>query len=58
MIADGKPLRVIETIAAGNYRMFGMTSQDKNLLAQEKLIHDGAECVTEVLQLMTSDQSL
>ena len=29
--ADGEPLRVIETIAAGNYKMFGMyLLQDKN----------------------------
>ena len=60
--ADGKPLRVIETIAAGNYRMFGMfLLQDKNgamvALLKKNYIHDGAECVTEAIlqKWLTSD---
>ena len=60
--ADGKPLRVIETIAAGNYKMFGMCLlQDDNgttvdLLKKNK-IHDGAESVTQAIlqKWLTSD---
>ena len=48
---DGKPLRVIETIAAGNYKMFGMyLLQDDNGttidLLKKNHIHDGAESDT------------
>ena len=60
--ADGKPLRVTETIAAGNYRKFGMfLLQDKNgamvALLKKNHIHDGAECVTEAIlqKWLTSD---
>ena len=57
-----KPLRVIETIAAGNYKKFGMyLLQDENGLAVDLLkrnhIHDGAESVTEAIlqKWLTSD---
>ena len=60
--ADGKPLRVIETIAGGNYRMFGMyLLQDKNgaivALLKRNHINDGAESVTEAIlqKWLTSD---
>ena len=60
--ADGKPLRVIETIAAGNYKKFGMyLLQDKNgamvALLKKNHIHDGAESVTEAIlqKWLTSD---
>ena len=60
--ADGEPLRVIETIAAGNYKMFGMyLLQDKNgtmvALLKKNHIHDGAESVTEAIleKWLTSD---
>ena len=52
--ADGKPLRVIQTIAAGNYRMFGMfLLQDKNgltvALIEKDNINKGAESITETI---------
>ena len=60
--ADGKPLRVIETIAAGNYQKFGMfLLQDMNGvtvdLIEKDHISKGAENVTkEILkQWLTSD---
>ena len=60
--ADSEPLRVIETIAAGNYKMFGMyLLQDKNEtmvdLLKKNHIHDGVESVTkEILKKwLTSD---
>ena len=60
--ADGKPLRVIETIAAGNYQKFGMfILQDMNGLTVDLIEKDhiskGAESVTkEILkQWLTSD---
>ena len=60
--ADGEPLRVIETIAAGNYKMFGMyLLQDKNgtmvALLKKNHISDGAESVTEAIlqKWLTSD---
>ena len=60
--ADGKPLRVIETIAAGNYQKFGMfLVQDMNGvtidLIEKNNISKGAESVTkEILkQWLTSD---
>ena len=60
--ADGEPLRVIETIAAGNYKKFGMyLLQDRNgtmvALLKRNHIHDGAESVTEAIlqKWLTSD---
>ena len=60
--ADGEPLRVIETIAAGNYKMFGMyLLQDKNGTMVDVLkknhIHDGVESVTQAIlqKWLTSD---
>ena len=60
--ADGKPLRVIETIAAGNYMMFGMyLLKDDNGtmvdLLKKNHIHDGAESVTQAIlqKWLTSD---
>ena len=52
--ADGRPLRVIETIAAGNYKKFGMyLLRDDNGsivdLLKRNHIHDGAESVTEAI---------
>ena len=60
--ADGEPLRVIETIAAGNYKKFGMyLLQDKNGtmvdLLKKNHIHDGVENVTQAIlqKWLTSD---
>ena len=60
--ADGEPLRVIETIAAGNYKMFGMhLLQDKNGamidLLKKNHIYNGAESVTQAIlqKWLTSD---
>ena len=61
--ADGEPLRVIETIAAGNYKMFGMyLLQDKNetmvdLIEKDHINKGGAKIVTkEILKKwLTSD---
>ena len=60
--ADGKSLRVIETIAAGNYKKFGMyLLRDDNgamvALLKRNHIHDGAESVTEAIlqKWLTSD---
>ena len=60
--ADGKPLRVIQTIAANNYRMFGMfLLQDKNGvtvdLIEKDHINKGAESVTQAIlqKWLTSD---
>ena len=60
--ADGEPLRVNETIAAGNYKKFGMyLLRDKNGtmvdLLKRNHIHDGAESVTEAIlqKWLTSD---
>ena len=60
--ADGEPMRVIQTIAAGNYKMFGMyLLKDKNETMVDVLkknhIHDGVESVTkEILKKwLTSD---
>ena len=60
--ADGKPLRVIETIAAGNYQKFGMfLLQDMNGVTVDLIEKDhigkGAESITkEILkQWLTSD---
>ena len=52
--ADGRPLRVIEMIAAGNYKKFGMyLLRDDNGaivdLLKRNHIHDGAESVTEAI---------
>ena len=60
---DGKPLKIIQTIAAGDYETFGMfLLQDENGAAVKviKKDHDGAESVTQaILQhwLVTSDSS-
>ena len=60
--ADGKPMRVIETIAASNYEIFGMyLLQDKNGtmvdLLKKNHIHNGAESVTAAIiqKWLTSD---
>ena len=60
--ADGEPLRVIEMIAAGNYKMFGMyLLQDKNEtmvdLIEKDHINKGAKIVMkEILKKwLTSD---
>ena len=60
--ADGEPLRVIETIAAGNYKMFGMyLLQDKNEtmvdLIEKDHINKGAKSITKeiVKKWLTSD---
>ena len=52
--SDGKPLRIIEKIAAHDYTTFGMCLlQDENGeevdLLKKNLIHDGAESVTEAI---------
>ena len=52
--ADGKPLRVIQTIAASNHKMFGMfLLQDKNgltvALIEKDNINKGAESITEAI---------
>ena len=60
--ADGEPLRVIEMIAAGNYKKFGMyLLQDKNgkmvdLIKKDHIIR-GAESVTQAIlqKWLTSD---
>ena len=62
---DGKPLKIIQTIAAGDYETFGMfLLQDENGAAVKVIkkgnIHDGAESVTQaILQhwLVTSGDS-
>ena len=60
--SDGEPLRVIETIAAGNYKMFGMCLlRDKNGtmvdLLKKNHIQDGVENVTQAIlqKWLTSD---
>ena len=60
--ADGRPLRVIETIAAGNYKMFGMyLLQDDNGVVVKVIEKDhiirGVESVTEAIlqKWLTSD---
>ena len=50
--ADGKPLKIIQTIAAGDYMTFGMyLLQDENgaevELIEKNNIHKGAEGVTQ-----------
>ena len=59
---DDTPLRVIETIATGNYKKFGMyLLRDDNgamvNLVKKNHIHDGAESVTEAIleKWLTSD---
>ena len=59
---DGEPLRVNKTIAAGNYKIFGMyLLQDKNgtmvdLIEKDHIIR-GAESVTQAIlqKWLTSD---
>ena len=60
--ADGKPLKIVEKIAACDYTTFGMCLlQDENGLAVALLkrdhINDGAESVTEAIlqKWLTSD---
>ena len=60
--ADGKSLRVIQTIAAGNYNMFGMyLLQDKNgtmvdLIEKDHIIRGAASVTQAILQKwLTSD---
>ena len=60
--ADGEPLRVIETIAAGNYKKFGMyLLQDKNgtmvdLIEKDHIIRGAASVTQAILQKwLTSD---
>ena len=50
--ADGRPLRIVETIAASDYKKFGMfLLQDKNGAAVDILkknhISEGAEAITQ-----------
>ena len=52
--ADGKPLKIVQTIAAHDYTTFGMCLlQDENgeevVLLKKNHIHDGAESVTEAI---------
>ena len=60
--ADGEPLRVIQTIAAGNYKMFGMyLLQDKNgtmvdLIEKDHIIRGAVSVTQAILQKwLTSD---
>ena len=60
--ADGKPLKIVQTIAAHDYTTFGMCLlQDENgeeiALLKRNHIHDGAESVTEAIlqKWLTSD---
>ena len=60
--ADGKPLKIVQTIAAHDYATFGMCLlQDENgeqvVLLKKNHIHDGAESVTEAIlqKWLTSD---
>ena len=60
--ADGEPLRIIETIAAGNYKMFGMyLLRDKNgtmvdLIEKDHIIRGAASVTQAILQKwLTSD---
>ena len=61
--ADGEPLRAIETIAAGNYKNFGMyLLQDKNgamvdLIEKDLLRFTGAATITQAIikKWLTSD---
>ena len=59
--ADGKPLKIVQKIAAHDYTTFGMCLlEDENgeevALLKKNHIHDGAESVTEaILQWLTSD---
>ena len=60
--ADGEPMKIIQTIAASNYKMFGMfLLQDKNGLAVDLIekdhINKGAENVTQAIlqKWLTSD---
>ena len=60
--ADGEPLRVIETIAAGNYNKFGICIlQDKNgimvnLIERDHIIRGAASVTRAILQKwLTSD---
>ena len=52
--ADGKPLKIVQTVAAHDYATFGMCLlQDENgeevALLKKNHIHDGAESVTEAI---------
>ena len=60
--ADGKPLKIVQKIAAHDYATFGMCLlQDENgeevALLKKNHIHDGAESVTEAIlqKWLTSD---
>ena len=60
--ADGKPLKIVQKIAAHDYTTFGMCLlQDENgeevVLLKKNNIHDGAESVTEAIirKWLTSD---
>ena len=60
--ADGKPLKIVQKIAAHDYTTFGMCLlQDENgeevVLLKKKNIHDGPESVTEAIirKWLTSD---
>ena len=52
--ADGKPLKIIETVAAGDYMTFGMCLlQDENgeqvILTKRDHINKGAKDITEAI---------
>ena len=52
--ADGKPLKMIQKVAAGDYMTFGMLLlQDDNgeevIVVKRDHIHDGAESVTQAI---------
>ena len=60
--ADGKPLKIIQTIAAHDYKTFGMCLlQDENGIAvgllKKEHVQDGPESVTEAIiqKWLTSD---
>ena len=60
--ADGKPLKMVQKIAAGDYMTFGMLLlQDDNgeevTVIKRDRIHDGAESVTEAVLLMADKWS-
>ena len=59
--ADGKPLKIVQKIAAHDYTTFGMCLlQDENgeevVLLKKNNIHDGAESVTEAIHPEMADK--
>ena len=60
--ADGKPLKIIKTIAVHDYTTFGMyllhdENGDEVALLKRNHIHDGAESITQAIlqKWLTSD---